>query len=123
MTKCSLKPATAEAAEAFYGRPVDYSFKGIVAVEDEKVIGIGGIYRLNGHRVAFTDMKPEMRRHKREMVKSCRLLMNMIRDEKAPVYAVANQDEPTAADLLTRLGFEPTGLYNEVGETLVWREE
>lgn len=122
MTKCSLQPATAEAAEAFYGRPVDYSFKGIIAVEDEKVIGIGGIYRLNGKRVAFTDMKPEMRRHKKVMVKSCRLLMAMIREEKGPVYAVANQDEPTAPDLLARLGFESTGVFNEFGETLVWRD-
>ena len=123
MTSCRIEPATPETVEAFYGEPVGYSFKGIVAVEDENVIGIGGIYRLNGKRIAFTDMKPEMRKHKKIMVKSCRLLMDMIRKEHRPVYAVANQDEPTAQDLLARLGFEPTGQFNEYGETVVWRDK
>jgi len=56
-------------------------------------------------------------------VKSCRLLMDMIRNETGPVYAVANQGEPTAPSLLARLGFEPTGLMNDFGETLVWRDK
>ena len=123
MTKCKLKTATAKDAFEFYGKAPSNSFKGIVAVEGGKVIGIGGIFHNKTNLVVFTDMKPEMRQYKKAIVKGCRMIMNMVKEANRPVYAIANPDEPTAEKLLEKLGFVHTGLENEFGETLVWGGE
>ena len=47
------------------------------------------------------------------------MLMQFIDTIKGPVYAVASEHEPTAADLLRRLGWKPTGIHGPHGETLV----
>jgi hypothetical protein len=119
----SFRPATIKDAVEFYGKYPANRFKGFVAVKDEKVIGIGGIFYLKSDLVAFTDIKPEMRQDKKAIVKGCRMIMDMIKELNRPVYAIANASEPTAAHLLERLGFIPTGLKNDVGETLVWGGE
>lgn len=118
-----LKTATAKDAYNFYGKAPSNSFKGIVAVDGDKVIGIGGLFYTKDGLIAFSDMKPEMRQYKKAMVKGCRMIMEMVRDSSTPVYAVANDKEPKATRLLERLGFVRTGIKNEIGETLVWRDE
>ena len=123
MTKCKLKTATAKDAYNFYGHMPTNSFKGIVAIEGDKVIGIGGLFYTKAGVIVFSDMKPEMRQYKKVMVKGCRMIMDIVRKSETSVYAVANDKEPTAKDLLERLGFVGTGVRNELGETLVWRGE
>ncbi len=120
MTKCSFRTATQEDALEFFGELPPFSFKGIVAVEDGKVIGIGGISRTGGVLTAFSDMKPEMRKYKREMVMTCRMIVAMIKQQDRPVYAVANNSEPTSLSLLVRLGFKPAGKITEDGEVMRW---
>ena len=116
----SFRSATIKDAVSFYGKYPPNRFKGFVAVMDEKIIGIGGIFYTESNLVAFTDIKPEMRQSKKAIVKGCKLVMNMVKESKHPVYAVADPKEPTATHLLERLGFIPTGLKNDTGETLVW---
>jgi hypothetical protein len=70
-------------------------------------------------RIAFSEFKDEMRSDRRALVKGTRMLMKFIDTIKGPVYAVASQSEPTAANLLSRLGWKPTGVYGRHGETLV----
>ena len=123
MTKCKLRQATTKDAYNFYGKMPSNSFKGIVAVEGDKVIGIGGLFYTKDGLIAFSDMKPEMRQYKKALVKGCRMIMDMVKNADTPVYAVANDKEPTATNLLERLGFVRTGIKNEIGETLVWRDE
>ena len=120
MTRCEIRTATAKDAFSFYGKAPINSFKGIVAVENDKVIGIGGLFYSQSNLVVFTDMKPEMRQYKKAIVKGCRIIMDMVKNADRPVYAMANPDEPTAERLLEKLGFVHTGLKNELGETLVW---
>jgi len=123
MTKCKLRQATTKDAYSFYGKMPSNSFKGIVAVEGDKVIGIGGLFYTKDGLIAFSEMKPEMRKHKKVLVKGIRMIMNMVKNADTPVYAVANDKEPTAQRLLERLGFVNTGVSNKLGETLVWRDE
>lgn len=123
MIRCKFRPATAQDAYDFYGEKPIFSFKGVVAVKDNEVVGIGGIYREGGHLVAFTDMKDEMRESKKDVALGCRMIHNLIVKEKRPVYAVANRDEPTAAALLIKLGFVPSGRETEMGDILVWEEK
>ena len=122
MTRCKFKQATAQDAYDFYGGTPPFSFKGVAAIKDGKVVGLGGIYREGNYLVAFTDMKDEMRESKKDVAKGCRMIHNLIIKEKRAVYAVANNDEPTAAALLVKLGFVPTGRDTEKGEILIWEE-
>jgi len=123
MTRCEIRTATAKDAHDFYGKPPSNSFKGFVAVKSGRVIGIGGVFYTKTGLIAFSDMKPEMRQHKKAIVKGCRMIMDMVKNAEVPVYAVANDNEPTANNLLERLGFVNTGVKNELGDTLVWRDE
>jgi hypothetical protein len=118
----NFRPATAKDVEEFYGKPSKHSFRGLVAVDDGSIVGIGGITTVNSRLVVFTSMREEMKRHKKAVAKGCRLMMDMVKEAGRPVYAVADPNEPTAEKLLAKLGFEPTGLSGSDGETLVWRE-
>lgn len=115
-----FRTATQEDALAFYGRPPDYSFRGVVAVLDGRVVGIGGVYRDAGRPIVFTDMKDEMREHRRARAKAVRIMIELA-DRHPIVYAVASPDEPTSGPLLAKLGFEPTGEMTPYGELLARR--
>lgn len=119
MTKCEFRTATTQDAYEFYNQQPPFSFKGIVAVKDEKIVGIGGIYREAGNLVAFSDLDEAMRGSKKDLVRGCRAMMEIIEEQKRPVYAVANKDEPTSESLLQRLGFVPTGMQSPMGEILI----
>lgn len=118
-----FRNATTKDAHAFYGKAPSNTFKGVVAVKGEEVIGIGGVFYMQSHLVAFSDMKPEMRKYKKSIVKGVRLIMKMVKEAGRPVYTIACPDEPTASKLLEGLGFKPTGLRNEIGETLIWEDK
>lgn len=123
MTRCEFRQATAKDAREFYGEKPPFSFRGVAAIKDGKVVGLGGIYREAHYLVAFTDMKDEMRENKKDIAKGCRMIHKMIIDEKRPVYAVANREEPTAEALLAKLGFVPSGRETSKGSILIWKEE
>ena len=120
MTRCEFRQATAKDAYEFYGEKPPFSFKGVAAVKDGKVVGLGGIYREAHYLIAFTDMKDEMRESKKDIAKGCRIVHNLIIEEPRPVYAIANQDEPTAKALLAKLGFVPSGKETDKGSILIW---
>ena len=119
----NFRTATTKDALDFYGKKPPNSFKGIVAVKDEKIIGIGGLFYMKTNVVVFSDIKPEMRSHKKAIVKGLKIIMNMVKDSNRAVYAIACPDEPTSKKLLNKLGFTPTGQKNEIGETLVWGDK
>ena len=49
-----------------------YSMRAYVAVLGDEVIAIGGVCRQEGHMVAFSEMKPEMREHKKDIIRGDR---------------------------------------------------
>jgi hypothetical protein len=114
-----FRSADAADVEAYYEKPLPFSFRGYVAVKDDQVVGVGGVYYDGPARVAFSEFKDEMRSDRRALVKGTRMLMKFIDTIKGPVYAVADQNEPTATNLLRRLGWVPTGVIGPRGETLV----
>ena len=114
-----IRQATQADAVAFYGEPAKMSFRGFVAELDGEVVGIGGVYYDNGVAIAFSEMRPPMRKHKKAMAKACRMLTRFFDQLGGKVYAVACPTEPTAPQLLKKLGFVPTGLFGRHGETLV----
>jgi len=113
--------ATPKLVKRFYdGKPPIKTIRGFVAVaEGERVIGIGGISYEGKTMLAFTEMKPEMRKHKKAMARAVRLLETFYNNLPYPVVAFAHSEEPTAPGLLKRLGFVNTGLKTDQGEILV----
>lgn len=119
MTRCEFIPATTDLVLAYYGKPPPFTFKGYVALLDGKPVGVGGIYRDNESLVAFSDMGPEMRARKRDVVRAIHVLKDQFDACKAQLFVIANKDEPTSPQLLARLGFEPTGQETENGALMV----
>ncbi len=111
--------ATAADVLEFFGGYPPARMRGYVARLGGKVVAVGGIYYHAGTPVAFSDLKPEIRKHKKALAKGCRILMKFIEELNVPVYALASQSEPTAPYLLAKLGFKPTGMFTEIGEYLV----
>jgi hypothetical protein len=116
-----FKLATQELAEKYYGEKPQISFRGIVAVKDGEPIAIGGAYRVGKAWYAFSEMKDEMRKHKKAIVKGIQLLEAFYDSLGYPVLAVVSKDEPTAPGLLAKLGFEPKNVQTENGENIVVR--
>lgn len=116
----SFRVATNKDSTDFFGKAPTHNFKGIVAVKDNKIIGIGGLLYTKEGVIAFSEIKDEMKKNKKDIVRGCRILIDMIKKENRSVYAVADKKEPTSQAFLKRLGFVRTGLFNENGETLVW---
>jgi len=115
----TFRHATTADAKAYYGISAPFSFRGYVAELEGELVGIGGIYYQAGVPVAFSEMRPAMRAHRKAIAKACRMLTQFFNQLGGPVYAVACPTEPTAPYLLAKLGFKPTGVFGDRGETLV----
>lgn len=114
-----IRPATYSDAVAYYGGPPRASFKGFVAELDGEIIGIGGVFYEDGAAVAFSEMKEPMRKYRKAKARACRILCDMFDGIGRKVYAAACESEPTAPYLLVKLGFKPTGIFGQFGETWV----
>lgn len=101
--------ATPELIGAYYGKKPPHSLRGYVALLDGRPVGVAGIYYEDNRPVAFSDMLPELRAYRRVLVRGVRLVEQMMDRTALPVSAVINEGEPTAPDLLKRLGFVPAG--------------
>lgn len=122
-SEIAFRPATRADALAYYGREPEATFRGYVAEQDGKIIGIGGVYYDLGFPVVFTEMKPEMCGAKKAIARATRLMIDYVDSLPYPtVYAVADTEYPTAPYLLAKLGFAPTGRMTERGELLVRRK-
>ncbi len=115
----TFRRATAADALAYYGKPAPFSFRGYVAELSGELVGIGGVYYQDGVPIAFSEMRPAMRPHRKAIAKACRMLTQFLDQIGGSVYAVACPAEPTAPRLLAKLGFKPTGVFGPMGETLV----
>lgn len=102
-------PATQELAESYWRGYPPFSFRGYVAVLGEKVVGVGGVYRMAGRLWVFSAYKPEMAPFRKARARAVRLLLQLVDTYPEPVYAVRDENEPTAATLLPKLGFVPSG--------------
>ena len=120
MCDVQFKPATQQAAEEYFAGKPPFGFRGYVAELDGKPVGVGGIFYWGGLPVVFSQMKDELRAHKRAKAKAARLLQNMARQHGRTVYAVADRKEPTSQKLLAKLGFVPTGQEHPDGPWMIY---
>jgi hypothetical protein len=114
-----IRPATQKDAEAFYGKKPIKSMRAYVAVLDGEPIGIGGVFRDSDAFVAFSEMKPEMRKYPKDIVRGYRMIFDIIKKYNV-VYAIANKQENNARKLITKLGFKLTEVNSAGEEVYIW---
>lgn len=105
MAVVELRAATRSDLLEFFGA-VPASMRAIVARVDGEIMGIAGIKYTAAGLVAFSDAKPGAERFPVSMVRMARMLVKIMGDIEAPIYALSSQ--PTAPALLERLGFVQT---------------
>lgn len=119
----TFRRATLEDARAFYGKDPELSFRGFAAIDEEgAVLWVGGVYYAYGRKIAFSEGRPKDRKLLKERAKAVRMMERLMDEQEGPVYAVADENEPTAGYLLAKLGFKPTGEMTHMGEFLVRRK-
>ena len=107
-----LVPLTALLVQAFYGYTPPSTVRGYALLEHGEPIIVMGLRRTHLGWLAFSDAKEEARARRetfamRRLVILCtRQFLELLRQTKAPVLAMANERFSGACELLERLGFE-----------------
>lgn len=101
-----LRWATLDDVEAFYGCRPPQTIRAFAFEAEGRLLGIGGLSREGGNIVAFIDLKPEAKQHKKALVRALRTgYQALFNGNKLPIIAVADSNEPTAKGLLEHFGF------------------
>lgn len=108
-----LVPATMELLQRFYGEKPTRSQRAIVALKDERIVGVAGIYTDQERTVMFSQMTDECRKDKRTLVKGIRAVMSIAKARAMPVHALADPGIEGSEKLLEHMGFEhlKDGIY------------
>lgn len=101
-----IVPATMELLERFYGEKPVRSQRAIVALKDERIIGVAGIYTDTERSVMFSQMSEECRKDKRAVVRGIRAVMALAKARAMPVHALADPGIEGSEKLLEHMGFE-----------------
>ncbi len=80
----STRPATLADFRDFYERPPPNTFRAIVTMRDEEIIGFGGYYLTAFGAYAFSDIKTQSRK---DIVRSAHAFADFLRKTPLPVYA------------------------------------
>ena len=102
----TVEPASPEQIALFYGR-VPVTMTAFCLARDGRPVGLFGLEWHKGYRIAFSSLLPEGRLYKKHILKCGKLLVELIKESRFPVFAVRDKNEPTSDALLRHLGFEP----------------
>ena len=105
MTRLEVRPTTRQDFIDFHGVPPPYRMRALTALEDGTVIGIAGLQYVNGNLIAFSDTCPAIKSRKKFLMRFAKTAMQMCEEETRPIYAIADENEPTAPRWLARHGF------------------
>ena len=117
----NIRPATrADVIEMCGGTFLDNIWA--MAVEDDgELMAIAGV-RYSNPRMCFGNIKPELKKSPRTIIKLARLVTAVVEESEVPVYAIANEDEPTAPRFLEHVGFEHL-MSSDDGEIYRWHQQ
>ena len=103
----TVQQANAANLHRFYGRTPPYTLTGLVYFDGDEHTGVpvavAGVYRASGYRIVFSDLKPEARKYRKTIFKTAR---DFVRSLDYTVHAIVDENEPTSAAFLLRLGFK-----------------
>lgn len=100
----TLRQATQKDVESYYGGLPLCTMRGIVAVKDGEVIGLGGTYKYQGYTVVFCDMRENAKKHKKHIIKAARMVLANLCTGR--VFAICDTKQESAPRFLGHLGFE-----------------
>lgn len=111
MSEPEVRVATAADLESFYGERHGTTQRAMVVVLDGQVIGIAGVaYDRNVPMALFADMKPEMKRYPKVIVRGARRFLA----ETPGIKGLrASASTPEAARFLGFLGLIYLGTYGD----------
>lgn len=87
------------------GEAVKHGGRAIAAVLDGRTIGVAGYYLDKGRVVVYSTITPELRPHKRTIIRGAMIIIGMIDRMGLPVQALAGDIEG-ADRLLEYIGFD-----------------
>ena len=96
------------------------SMRAFAAILDGRVIGIGGVYFDGKNMVAFSDIKDEMKKYKKDIVRGARIIMDMIASRNIAVFAICADDR--AVQFVNHLGFDVVGETPD-GRLMIWNTQ
>lgn len=98
-----IKDASQHDVEAYYGHRPAYSMRGVVIREEDRLIGIAGIFSAQGRQYMFSEHKVDANHYKRTLIRAARRVLQLAHGKV--VYAIA-ANNITAPGMLEHFGFE-----------------
>lgn len=96
-------PATAELLRDFYGEDVARTVRAVVAMQDGKMVGVGGYYVDGQRAVIFSDLSEYGMTKKKAIVKATRATLDMV--QSAGLVGTAIRQTEESATYLEHFGF------------------
>ncbi len=119
MTKPSLRNATIEDYETFYGHKPKVTIRAVVAELDGKVVGIGGIAYYKNQMVAFSEIRDDLRKYPVFIMKAAKRIAKLLDKHGKSAVAIACPKEGNSQAMLERVGFTKISSTEEQ-ETYQW---
>lgn len=113
-----LRTATKEDVEQYFNGKPRFSMRGVVAVEDGTVIGVGGVYLAGKQVMVFVDMKDQMRKYPKLIVKAGKMVLPIL-NRYTVATAMVKPEQEAAVRFAEHFGFEPTEEVNEYGRVYI----
>lgn len=114
-----LRPATPELLREFFGHEPKETVRALVAYIDGVPAGVGGVTIEASRFVAFCDIRSDMRIPKITIWRYSKIIMEFIKERKAPILAACRTDDLSAQRFVERLGFRRLH-QEECGEVYLW---
>lgn len=104
-----IRPMLSEDLIASYGFGFPHAVRGFTAEHEGEVIGVAGIM-FSRPPQAFSKLNKKI--HPKDIVRAMRLMRQLLNKQSVPIYAMPDEDEPTANGFLRHVGFtEIDGVY------------
>lgn len=100
-----IRPTRRDDVIALCGDSYNQSLRGLTIEHEGEPIGLAGILHTNPLQ-CFSEMTDTLRKSPRTIVKCAIKLRDILDSYSVDIYAIANEDEPTAPRFLEYVGFK-----------------
>lgn len=120
MANMEIVPASAAQIREFFGEKPKQTVRAWLVMIDGAPVALGGFAYSGDYIVMFSDLKPDIRRYRKSIVKAAKQIVREATSRhNGAVIALADPNEPTAPSFLTHLGFLYAGSSPD-GEVYQW---
>ena len=97
------RPATRDDIRLFYP-DLKHTFRAWVVENEERVLGIGGVYYDGDFIIVFSRFEPELEKYPLAKARGVKKIMEIVGDKTC--LAIADEKFPESTKLLERIGFK-----------------